>query len=101
MRKNLIIEVYGLLKSHNVVGSESEFSESWLGHSECYLRTLRYKKSEPSLGVVAICAGRLAAAADQLNAVPRYQRLGQQFKQMSDKCLAVVNADSVEFDLAA
>lgn len=95
------MEAFDLLRSKGIVSSESEFSESWLAHSECYLRTLRMKNAEPSIGVVAICENRLRKAGHEMMAVPRYRQLGEQFIAMSDKCRALVNADSVEFELTA
>ncbi len=59
------------------------------------------RDGEPSLGAVAICASRLMNAAEQLRTLPRYQPLAEQLETMSVKCRALVDADSVEFDLAA
>lgn len=101
MKKDIIIEVFGYLKAHNIVSSESEFSEHWLGYSEGYMRKLRQMKAEPSLGSVAICASRLQCAAEQMAPLPRYQHIGEQLAAMSRKCRALVDAESVEFDLAA
>lgn len=39
-------------------------------------------------------------AAEQLGQFPRYHTLAQQLASMSGKCRALVDADSVEFDLA-
>ena len=44
MSKVFINEVFELLISIRAVDSESEFSKDWLGRSECYLRTLRFKQ---------------------------------------------------------
>ena len=77
MRKNTIMEVFGYLKSKQIVSGESEFCEHWLGCSEGYMRKLRHKKTEPSLGTVAICASRLMCAAEQLKKLPRYQPLAK------------------------
>lgn len=100
MRKNTIMEVFGYLKSKQIVSGESEFCEHWLGCSEGYMRKLRSSQSEPSLGTVAICASRLQNAAEQLGALPRYQPLAKQLTSMSIKCRSLVDADSVEFDLS-
>ena len=56
-------KIYELLKGIGAVQSEAEFSKKWLGESECYWRSLRFKKatakfdtkrrrnaSEPALG---------------------------------------------------
>ena len=100
MKKDTIMEVFGYLKSKQIVSGESEFSEHWLGCSEGYMRKLRHKRTEPSLGTIAICASRLQNAAEQLEVLPRYQPLAQQLASMSIKCRSLVDADSVEFDLA-
>ena len=55
MSKVFIYEVFELLSQVRAVDSESEFSRDWLGRSECYLRTLRFKQKEPSVGTLAIC----------------------------------------------
>ena len=99
MKKDTIMEVFGYLKSKQLVSGESEFSEHWLGCSEGYMRKLRHKKTEPSLGAVAICASRLQNAADQLGALPRYKPLAKQLTSMSIKCRSLVDAESVEFEL--
>jgi hypothetical protein len=101
LRKNMIAEVYDFLKSKHIVSSQSEFSENWLSYSECYMRTLKMKDSEPSMGAIAICASRLLNAADQLGSLPRYHALSQQLRQLGNRCREVVDADSVEFELAA
>jgi hypothetical protein len=102
MKKNdIILEVFGYLKSKNIVSGESEFSEHWLGGSESYMRKLRSSQSEPSLGKIAICASRLQNAADQLKISARHQPLADQLASMSSRCRSFVDADSVEFDLRA
>jgi hypothetical protein len=101
IKKDTILEVFGYLKSKQIVSGESEFSEHWLGCSEGYMRKLRHKKTEPSLGAVAICASRLQNAADQLQVLPRYQPLAQQLASMSNRCRSLVDAESVEFELTA
>ena len=100
IKKTTIMEVFGYLKSKQIVSGESEFSEHWLGCSEGYMRKLRHKQTEPSLGTIAICASRLQNAAEQLGALPRYQPLAKQLSSMSIKCRSLVDAESVEFDLA-
>jgi hypothetical protein len=101
LRKNIINEVYEFLKLKNIVSSQSEFSENWLSYSECYMRTLKMKDSEPSIGAVAVCASRLLNAADQLGSLPRYHALSQQLRQLGNRCREIVDAEAVEFELAA
>ena len=59
MQKMVLDEVYELLRQIGAVASESEFSTEWLVRSECYMRTLRFKHANPSVGTLAICASRL------------------------------------------
>ena len=40
-------------------------------------------------------------ASEQLGQLPRYHTLADQLAVMSGKCRALVDADSVEFDLTA
>lgn len=101
MKKDIILEIFCFLKSKGIAATESEFSIDWLGCCEGYMRKLRHTKSEPSMGAIAICASRLLNAAEQLGAMPRYQHLAEQMAAMSAKCRALVDAESVEFDLAA
>lgn len=100
MKKDIILEIFGYLKARNIVSNESEFSEHWLGYSEGYLRKLRQMNAEPSLGSIAICASRLQCAAEQMAPLPRYQHISEQLTAMSRKCRALVDADSVEFELS-
>jgi hypothetical protein len=93
-------EAYELLKETGIVSSESEFSEWWLGHSECYLRTLRFKSAEPSIGSIAICASRLGKAGKQMLATNRYRHIGLRFIEISDKIHNLVNEQSVVLELS-
>lgn len=101
MKKEVIFEIFSFLKGKGIAATESEFSEHWLGASESYVRKLRSARTEPSLGAVAICASRLMCAAEQLRQLPRYRHLAEQMAAMSGKCRALVDAESVEFDLPA
>ena len=99
--KNIILnEAYDLLRETGIVSNESEFSEFWLGHSDCYLRTLRFKNAEPSMGSLAICGVRLQKAGEQMRAKRRYRNLGNRFIEMSEKFHRQVNEKSVELELA-
>ena len=59
MQTTVLNDVFELLQQIGAVSSESEFSKDWLCRSACYLRTLRFKRVKPSVGTLAICAGRL------------------------------------------
>jgi hypothetical protein len=93
-------ETYDLLRNVGIVTSESDFSENWLGCSESYLRTLRFKKAHPSIGSIAILGSRLQKAGEQMLGKPQYRPLGARFIAMSERCHALVNQQSVELDLA-
>ena len=94
-------EAYDLLKRTGMVSSESEFSQDWLGHSECYLRTLRFKKAEPGMGAIAICASRLGSAGKQMLATDRYQQIGLRFIEIAEKFHNHVNEQGgVDLELA-
>jgi len=94
------LEIFGYLKSQGIAANESEFSEHWLGASESYMRKLRSAGSEPSLGVVAICASRLMNAAEQLGSIPHCKQIADDLASMSGRCRSLVDAGSVEFDFA-
>ena len=48
-----IYEVFELLSQIYAVNSEIEFCRDSSGRIECYLRKLRFKQKEPSLGTLA------------------------------------------------
>lgn len=98
--KNIIVsEAFELLKETGICANESEFSEYWLGHSDCYLRTLRFKRSEPSLGSLAICGVRLQNAGEQMLGSRRYKKLGVRLIEMGEKFNQQVNEQCIELEL--
>ena len=52
MQKTVLNDVFELLQQIGAVSSQSEFSRDWLCRSECYVRTLRFKRVKPSVGTV-------------------------------------------------
>ena len=50
MQKTVLNDVFELLQQIGAVSSESEFSKDWLCRSECYMRTLRFKRVTSSVG---------------------------------------------------
>lgn len=94
MEKMVINVVFDLLREIKAVDSESEFSRDWLGRSECYLRTLRFKGGEPSVATVAICASKLQHYGHQLVKQTRHREIGQRFLTLSQQCHAHINAKS-------
>ena len=100
MKKVILDEIFETLSGVGVVSTEGEFSQDWLGYSESYLRTLRFKKAEPSMGALAICSVRLAKAGREMVASKRYQHVGVRFLALSEKCHEQINQDAVELGLA-
>jgi len=100
VKKVILDEIFETLSGVGVVSTEGEFSQDWLGYSESYLRTLRFKKAEPSMGALAICSVRLAKAGREMVASKRYQHVGVRFLALSEKCHEQINQDAVELGLA-
>ena len=94
MEKTVINEVFDLLKAIKAVDSESEFSRDWLGRSECYLRTLRFKGTEPSVATIAICASKLQHYGQQLVKQTNHREIGERFLTLSQQCHAQINQKS-------
>ena len=94
MQKTVINEVFELLHAIRAVGSESEFSREWLGRSECYLRTLRFKGTKPSVATIAICASKLQHYGNQLIRQRQHKELGERFLALSQQCHAQINQQS-------
>ena len=95
MSKVFIYKVFELLSQIHAVDSESEFSKDWLGRSECYLRTLRFKQKEPSVGTLAICASKLQHYGRCMTATERHTQLGKRFIELSEQCHKQINRDAV------
>lgn len=94
MEKTVINEVFDLLKAIKAVDNESEFSRDWLGRSECYLRTLRFKGTEPSVATIAICASKLQHYGQQLVKQTNHREIGERFLTLSQQCHAQINQKS-------
>ena len=59
MSRKLLDEVYCELEQFGIVDTRAEYCTQWLGRSECYLRTLRFLKQNPSIDVLAVLNNRL------------------------------------------
>ena len=94
MHKTVLDGVYDLLKNIGAVDNESKFSTDWLARSECYMRTLRFKQSNPSLGTLAICASKLQHYASCMTATDAHAKLGKQFRKPSQQCHTQINTDA-------
>ena len=101
MSKTILNEVFELLHTMKVVSSESEFSKDWLGRSECYLRSLRFKGTTPSVGCVAICASKLQHYGVVMQKVDEHKRLGAAFVRLSNDCHTYINEQSKSTWLSA
>ena len=87
MQKTVLDEVYDLLKNIGAVDNESEFSTDWLARSECYMRTLRFKQANPSVGTLAICASKLQHYASCMMATDAHAKLGKQFIKLANSAI--------------
>lgn len=99
LKKDIVNEIFETLSGVGIVSTEGEFSQDWLGHCESYLRTLRFKNAEPSMGALAICSVRLQKAAEQIITFPHHRHVGQQILSLSERCHELINEHAVELDL--
>ena len=95
IQKTVLNEVFELLQQIGAVSSESEFSKDWLCRSDCYMRTLRFKRVKPSVGTLAICASKLQHYRRCMTATERNAQLGKRFIELSEQCHNQINSDAV------
>lgn len=95
MQKTVLNEVFELLQQIGAVSSESEFSKDWLCRSECYMRTLRFKRVKPSVDTLAICASKLQHYGRCMTATEQHTQLGKRFIELSEQCHKQINSDAV------
>ena len=86
MQKTVLNDVFELLQQIGAVSSESEFSRDWLCRSECYVRTLRFKRVKPSVGTLAICASKLQHYGRCMTATEAPYTAWQAFIELSEQC---------------
>jgi len=94
MQKTVLNDVFELLQQIGAVSSESEFSKDWLCRSECYMRTLRFKRVKPSVGTLAICASKLQHYGRCMTATEQHTQLGKRFIELSEQCHKQINMDA-------
>ena len=94
MQKTVLNDVFELLQQIGAVSSESEFSRDWLARSECYMRTLRFKQANPSVGILAICASKLQHYGRCMTATDAHAKLGKEFIKLSEQCHTQINTDA-------
>ena len=92
MKKTVLNDVFELLVQIGAVSSESEFSKDWLCRSECYMRTLRFKRVKPSVGTLAICASKLQHYGRCMTVAEQHTKLAERFIELSDKCHKQINS---------
>lgn len=68
MAQSILEQVRATLRDANIIKTDKEFCEVWLGKSECYLRSLRFNDIPPSADALANCASRLAWVTNELRA---------------------------------
>jgi len=71
----------------------------WLGQCDSYFRGLRFKNTEPTLGVVAICGSRMLRASEFIRRSPDHQQVADRFLEFSNRCHQIVNAGAAELEL--
>lgn len=96
MEKTVLNEVFDYLKEIKAVDNESEFSVDWLCKSESYMRSLRFKKTQPSIGTLAICANKLAYYGKRLKEQKKHNRISEQMMNFSLACQNQIGKRSSE-----
>ena len=91
VKKIMLDSVLELLLEKGMVKNESEFSSYWLGKSESYLRSIRFKKTHPSVGAIAICASKLQYYGNLLSSLDGREAIGERFLKLSKECHRYVN----------
>jgi len=91
MEKAVLNEVFEYLKDIKAVDSESEFSTDWLCRSESYMRSLRFKNAQPSIGTLAICASKLSHYGNTLKEKQKHANISAQLLQLSNACNQHIN----------
>lgn len=86
MEKTVLNEVFDYLKEIKAVDNESEFSVDWLCKSESYMRSLRFKQTQPSIGTLAICASKLQYYGNRLKNKQTHSNISAQLLQLSEAC---------------
>ena len=94
MEKAVLNEVFEYLKEIKAVDSESEFSMDWLCRSESYMRSLRFKQAQPSIGTLAICASKLSHYGNRLKVEQKHASISNQLLQLSAACNRQINNTS-------
>ena len=84
----ILDQIRHTLREANIVSTERQFCELWLGKSECYTRSLRFTQTAPSPDALSNCAARLAWVATQLRAqdTTKHRYWAEQLEDLQIKC---------------
>jgi len=63
--------------------------------NELSKRMLRFKRVKPSVGTLAICAGKLQHYGRCMTVTERHTQLGKRFIELSEQCHKQINSDAV------
>jgi Family of unknown function (DUF6626) len=93
VQKTIIFETYDYLMEEGLVTSQREFCARWLGKSECYLRTLKFLKTMPSISVLTVFESKLyleteVERAEQAKLIVLAEKCGKEIKQRTSEVLA-------------
>ena len=101
MEKSVLNRVFCFLSQQGLVESESKFSRDWLARSDCYLRSVRFKRVQPSVSTVAVCASKPHYYAERMRERGRHSELAAQFSELSEQCHQYINSKAEAAWLAA
>ena len=59
------------------------------------MRRLSFKRVNPSVGTLAICASKLKHYGRSITATERHAQLGKRFIELSEQCDKQINSDAV------
>ena len=94
MEKSVLNRVFCFLSQQGLVESESEFSGDWLARSDCYLRSVRFKRVQPSVSAVAVCASKLHYYAERMGERGTHSELAAHFSELSEQCHQYINSEA-------
>lgn len=88
MSRELMHEIRDLLKKTNAITSEREFCERWLGKSECYMRTLRFSRIQPSADALATVSDKLRYYAEKMRSSENSNLIAasDEFERLAEAC---------------
>ena len=94
MSRQLLHEVRDVLRAADAIASEREFCERWLGKSECYMRTLRFSKLEPSADALATVSDKLRYYSEKMRDTenPKLVEASDDFERLADACWASIQS---------